>query len=133
MDRQVAVIRGRMAQIGVTQQQIAQAMGLERTLFSRILRGRHPMPEGMEARIHAVLDQLKEKKRVAAEAVEKRVEKRVAELAEAVEKLRAERAELVEAVAKLAEAVEKLAETTLCRCWASWSARVEKLRRDEAK
>ena len=125
MDRQVAVIRGRMAQIGVTQEQIAQAMGLERTLFSRILRGRHPMPEGMEARIHAVLDQLKEKKRVAAEAVEKRVaklvEKRVAELAEAVEKLRAERAELVEAVEKLAEAVEKLAET------------VEKLRRDEAK
>ena len=113
----VAVIRGRMAQIGVTQEQIAQAMGLERTLFSRILRGRASMPAGMEARIHAVLDQLKEEKRVAAEAVEKlrAVEKRLAELAEAVEKLRAERVE------KLAGTVEKLR-----RRWRSW-------RRDETK
>ena len=102
MDRQAAVIRGRMAQIGVTQEQIAQAMGIERTLFSRILRGRRPMPTGMKARIHAVLDQLKEKLR--AEPAEA-MEKRVAELAEAVEKLRAERAELVEAVEKLAETV----------------------------
>ena len=117
-------IRRHMAQIGVTQEQIAQAMGIEPTLFSRILRDRRLMPEGMEARIHAVLDQLKEEKRVAVEAVEKQVavEKRVAELAEAVENQLAERAELVEAVAKLAEAVEKLLTET-----------VEKLRRDEAK
>ena len=108
MDRQVAVICGRMAQIGVSQQQVAIAMGLERSAIYRYLTGVRPMPEGMEARIHAVLDQLKEEKRVAAEAVEeKRVE--LADLAEAVEEQRVERAELAEAVEKLlAETVEKL-------------------------
>ena len=64
-------IRGRMAQIGVTQQEVAITMGLERSAITRYLTGVRPMPEGMEARIHAALDALEEEKRVAAEAVEK--------------------------------------------------------------
>ena len=71
MDRQAAVIRGRMAAIGVTQQQVAIAMGLERSAITRYLTGVRPMPEGMEPRIHAALDALEEEQRVAAEAVEK--------------------------------------------------------------
>ena len=70
MDRQAAVIRGRMAAIGVTQQQVAIAMGLERSAITRYLTGVRPMPEGMEARINAALDTLEEEQRVAAEAVE---------------------------------------------------------------
>ena len=71
MDRQAAVIRGRIAAIAVTQQQVAIAMGLERSAITRYLTGVRPMPEGMEARIHAALDALEEEQRVAAEAVEK--------------------------------------------------------------
>ena len=71
MDRQAAVIRGRIAAIAVTQQQVAIAMGLERSAITRYLTGVRPMPEGMEARIHAALDELEEEKRVAAEAVER--------------------------------------------------------------
>ena len=121
--RQVEVIRRHMAQIGATQQQVAIAMGLERLAIYRYLTGVRPMPEGMEARVNAALDLLKEEHRVAAEAEEKRV----AKLAKAVEKLLTEavekvRAELEEEHRVAAEAVEKLR-----------AERVEKLRRDEAK
>ena len=60
-----------MAAIAVTQQQVAIAMGLERSAITRYLTGVRPMPEGMEVRIHVALDALEEEKRVAAEAVEK--------------------------------------------------------------
>ncbi len=68
---EISGIRGRMAQIGVTQQELALSMGYERSAITRYLTGVRPMPEGMEARIHATLDGLEEEKRVAAEAVEK--------------------------------------------------------------
>ena len=71
MIKQASEIRGRMAAIGVTQQEVAITMGLERSAITRYLTGVRPMPEGMEARIHAALDALEEEKRVAAEAVEK--------------------------------------------------------------
>ena len=71
MIKQASEIRGRMAQIGVTQQEVAITMGLERSAITRYLTGVRPMPEGMETRIHAALDALEEEQRVAAEAVEK--------------------------------------------------------------
>ena len=64
-------IRGRIAEVGCRQADIAQTVGINETLLNTFLRGRRPMPEGMEARIHATLDALEEEKRVAAEAVEK--------------------------------------------------------------
>ena len=73
-------IRGRIAEVGCRQADIAQAIGINETLLNTYLRGRRPMPEGFEARVHATLDALEEEQRVAAEAVEK---------------LRAERAERV--------------------------------------
>ena len=75
-----------MAQIGVTQQELAQAMGYERLAITRYLTGVRPMPEGMEARIHAALVALEEEKRVAAEAVEKlRAERAAQEARERVQ------------------------------------------------
>ena len=67
----IGVIRGRMAQIDLTQQELALAMGYERSAITRYLTGVRPMPAGMEARIHAALDQIEEEQRVAAEAIEK--------------------------------------------------------------
>ena len=64
-------IQGRIAEIGIRQSDLAAYIGIHETLLNAILRGRRPMPEGMEARIHATLDALEEEKRVAAEAVEK--------------------------------------------------------------
>ena len=66
-----ADIKERIAQLGVTQERFAIAMGLERSALSRYLRGVRPMPTGMEGRIHATLNQIEEEQRVAAEAVEK--------------------------------------------------------------
>ena len=72
-------IRGRIAEVGCRQADIAQAIGINETLLNTFLRGRRPMPEGMKARIHAALDALEEEKRVAAEAVEKLRAERVAQ------------------------------------------------------
>ncbi len=68
-------IRGRIAEVGCRQADIAQAIGINETLLNTFLRGRRPMPAGMEARIHATLDRLeaaekaaqKERERVLAE------------------------------------------------------------------
>lgn len=43
-------------------------MGLERSALSRYLNGTRPMPEGMEARIHATLDKLERAEQAAAAA-----------------------------------------------------------------
>ena len=67
----VRPIKARLAYLGITQEQLALAMGLERSALTRYLREVRPWPEGMEARIHAALDALEEEQRVAAEAVEK--------------------------------------------------------------
>ena len=64
-------IKTRLIQMGLTQERVAVALGIDPSLLGRYLRGIRPMPEGMEARIHAALDALEEEKRVAAEAVEK--------------------------------------------------------------
>ena len=64
-------IRTRLIQMGLTQERVAVALGIDPSLLGRYLRGIRPMPEGMEARIHAALDEMEEEKRVAVEAVEK--------------------------------------------------------------
>ena len=64
-------IHGRIAEIGIRQADLATHLGIHETLLNAILRGRRPMPEGMEARIHGALDEMEEEKRVAGEAVEK--------------------------------------------------------------
>ena len=76
-------IRTRLIQMGLTQERVAVALGIDPSLLGRYLRGIRSMPEGMEARINAALDLLEEEKRAAAWAVEKRaaawaVEKRAA-------------------------------------------------------
>ena len=43
-------------------------MNIEASVFSRIMRGVRPMPEGMEARIYAALDRLEAAERAADEA-----------------------------------------------------------------
>ena len=71
MDNIHVRIKGRIFRAGVTQEQIAQAMGIEPTLFSRILRGLRPMPEGFEQRIHATLDRLEAAEKAAQNARER--------------------------------------------------------------
>ncbi len=63
-----AEIRGRMAAIGVTQQEVAIAMGLERSAITRYLTGVRPMPAGFEERVCAALDRLERAERAAQEA-----------------------------------------------------------------
>ena len=46
-------------------------MGIEPTLFSRILRGLRPMPEGFEGQVMATLDRLGAAEQAAAEARER--------------------------------------------------------------
>ena len=64
----IGTIRGRMAAIRVTQQELAIAMGYERSAITRYLTGVRPMPEGFEARMHATLDLLERAEYAAAEA-----------------------------------------------------------------
>ena len=65
----IAEIRGRMAYLGISQDQLARVIGIERSRLTRYLLGAIPMPEGMEALIRAALDDMEEEQRVAAEAV----------------------------------------------------------------
>ena len=84
-------IRQRLSVLHISQWELANALGVSQGSLSQWLRGVAPMPEGMEARIHAALDALEEEKRVAAEAVEKLRAERAAE--EARERVLAEGSE----------------------------------------
>ena len=64
-------IHGRIAEIGLRQADLAAHMGIHETLLNAILRGRRPMPAGMEERIHAALDLLERAERAAQEARER--------------------------------------------------------------
>ncbi len=63
-------IRQRLSVLHISQWELANALGVSQGSLSQWLRGVAPMPEGMEARIHAALDALEEEQ-LAAEAVEK--------------------------------------------------------------
>lgn len=64
-------IRARIAYLDLTREQVAMAMGMERSALSRYLNGTRPMPDGMEARIHATLDKLERAEQAAQEARER--------------------------------------------------------------
>lgn len=61
-------IIGRIAELGLVQADVATRLDMHPTMLNHILRGRRPMPEGMEARIHAALDRLEAAERAADEA-----------------------------------------------------------------
>ena len=64
----IARIRGRIAEVGCRQADIAQAIGINETLLNTYLRGRRPMPEGFEERVHTALDRLEAAEQAAEEA-----------------------------------------------------------------
>ena len=72
----VSKLRGRMAETGIRRQDVAILLGYSETMFSLLINGKRPAPEGFQARIHAALDRLeraeraaqKERERVLAEA-----------------------------------------------------------------
>ena len=74
-------IKARLAYLGITQERLALAMGLERSALTRYLRNARPMPSGMEERIHTAIDEIEEEQRVAAEAVKRLRAKRAAQKA----------------------------------------------------
>ena len=65
-------IRGRMAEIGITQADLAMRIGIHATLLNAILNGRRPAPADFEARAKAALDCLEAAEK-AAQAARKRV------------------------------------------------------------
>ena len=64
-------LRDRITHSPISQERLALALGVSPAYLSRCLNALRPMPTGMEARVNAALDQLEEEQRVEAEAVEK--------------------------------------------------------------
>lgn len=64
-------IGARIAYLNLTREQVALAIGMKRSALSRYLNGTCPMPDGMEARIHAAPDKLERAERAAQEARER--------------------------------------------------------------
>ena len=64
-------IRGRMAELSVTQQDLAEALGLNATLLNHILKGRRTPPADFERRVTAALDRLERAERAADKARQK--------------------------------------------------------------
>ena len=62
---------GRMAEIGVTQQDVADALGLNATLLNHILKGRRTPPADFARRVTAALDRLEKAERAADTARQK--------------------------------------------------------------
>ena len=57
--------------MGLTQERVALALGIDPSLLGRYLRGIRPMSEGFEARLHTTLDRLEAAERAANEARER--------------------------------------------------------------
>ena len=70
----VRVIRGRLAALGMTQHDLAAALGLSQPTVNAILTGRRSAPEGFEARASRALGRLERIEQAAAEARAKAVE-----------------------------------------------------------
>ena len=71
-------ILGRMAEIGVTQQDVADALGLNATQLNHILKGRRTPPADFERRVTAALDRLEQAERAADTARQKVLKEGVA-------------------------------------------------------
>ena len=65
-------IRGRLAEIGILQADLAAHLAIHESLLNAYLRGRRPMPEGLEEHIHSILNLMERAKRAGQEA-ERRV------------------------------------------------------------
>ena len=64
-------IRARSAQLGFSQERVALEIGIDPTLFSRILNGLRRQPEGFEVRVMEALDRLERAEKAAQEARER--------------------------------------------------------------
>lgn len=67
-----------MAEIGVTQQDVADALGLNATQLNHILKGRRTPPADFERRVTAALDRLEQAERAADTARQKVLKEGVA-------------------------------------------------------
>ncbi len=61
-------IRGRIAEIGIIQADLAIHLGIHESLLNAHLRGRRPLPEGLEEHIHFTLDLIERAKRAGKQA-----------------------------------------------------------------
>ena len=64
-------IRGRMAELGVTQQDLADALGFNATQLNHILKRRRTPPADFERRVTAALDRLEQAEQAADKARQK--------------------------------------------------------------
>ncbi len=64
-------LRGHIAEAGLKRQDLAALLGFSETMFSLYLNGRRPAPADFETQVRWAMAQLEEEQRVAAEAVEK--------------------------------------------------------------
>ena len=78
--REINHLRRRMAEIGVTQQDVADALGLNPTLLNHILKGRRTPPADFERRVTAALDRLERAERAADKARQKVLKRPVKEV-----------------------------------------------------
>ena len=73
-------LRGRMAELGVTQQDVADALGLNVTQLNHILKGRRTPPADFKRRVTAALNRLERAEQAADRARQKVLKRPVKEL-----------------------------------------------------
>ena len=71
MDEVHVRIKSKIFEAGVTQAQVAQVLGIDPSLFSRIVKGLRSMPADFEADVDTALDKLKRAKKAGRKAYEK--------------------------------------------------------------
>ena len=64
-------LRGRLAELGLTQQDLADALGINPTLLNHILKGRRTPPADFARRVTAALDTLEQAEQAADTARQK--------------------------------------------------------------
>ena len=64
-------LRGRLAEVGITQQDLADSLGINTTLLNHILKGRRKPPVDFAQRVKAALDKLEKAEKAAQEARER--------------------------------------------------------------
>ena len=67
----INVLRGRIAEVGVTQQDLAVRLGINSTLLNHILKGRRDAPPDFEQRVNKVLAKMEAAEKAAQKAREK--------------------------------------------------------------